>query len=387
METKIWNKYFIFIVIINTLNFFSFNMTATILSKYLVGLGASISTAGVIVGLFSITSLICRPFSGITADTFRNVSILKISSLMIALGYLGFTLTSNMALLTLLRILVGIGFAFSGTCQISLASKYIPDDKMGEGIGYLGLGNVLGSAVAPGLGLAIADAFGMPVTFLVSSLFSVANFLLLHLFQEPKKERREKQTIHLDDIIAVKALPFTAISATFSFSNGIIASYLVLFSDKLNLTGISVYFTIYALFLFLIRPLAGKLMDKRGLRITVIPGLLLTALSMLLLAGSNSLSMILLSAVLRAIGQGSGQPSLQAACINLVGKEKSGVATSTFYLGADIAQGFGPMIGGAILMYLTGITGYRALFRLCALLFGIAVLVFIQLTRKEGKAK
>lgn len=39
METKIWNKYFIFIVIINTLNFFSFNMTATILSKYLVGLG------------------------------------------------------------------------------------------------------------------------------------------------------------------------------------------------------------------------------------------------------------------------------------------------------------------------------------------------------------
>ena len=188
--TKIWNKYFIFILIINTLNFFSFNMTATILSKYLVELGTSLSTAGVIVGLFSITSLICRPFSGIMADTFRNVSILKASNIMIALGFLGFTLTSNVTLLTLLRILVGIGFAFSGTCQIALASKFIPDDKMGEGIGYLGLGNVLGSAVAPGLGLAIADAFGMPTTFFVSSLFALVGFLLLHFFMNRKKKKR-----------------------------------------------------------------------------------------------------------------------------------------------------------------------------------------------------
>lgn len=380
--TKIWNKYFIFILIINTLNFFSFNMTATILSKYLVELGTSVSTAGVIVGLFSITSLICRPFSGIMADTFRNVSILKASNIMIALGFLGFTLTSNVTLLTLLRILVGIGFAFSGTCQIALASKFIPDDKMGEGIGYLGLGNVLGSAVAPGLGLAIADAFGMPTTFFVSSLFALVGFLLLHFFHEPKKEKKGRNAIHIDDIIALKTLPLTAISATYSFSNGIIASYLVLFSDALNITGISVYFTVYALFLFLIRPLAGKLMDKKGLRVTVIPGLLLTALSMILLARSNSLSVILLTAILRAIGQGAGQPSLQAACIELVGKKKSGVATSTFYLGADVAQGFGPMIGGAILMYITGITGYRTLFYLCALLFGVAVLAFIQITKK-----
>ena len=85
------------------------------------------------------------------------------------IGLLGFTITTQIPLLIIFRIINGVGFALSGTSQISLASRYIPKDKMGEGFGYLGLGMVLGSAVAPGLGLAIADNFGMKITFLISA--------------------------------------------------------------------------------------------------------------------------------------------------------------------------------------------------------------------------
>ena len=59
--------------------------------------------------------------------------------------------------------------------------------------------------------------------------------------------------------------------------------------------------------------------------------------------------------------QGAAQPSLQAGCINCVGRDRSGVATSTYFLGGDIGQGIGPMAGGFVLARIAGLAGYPAM--------------------------
>jgi MFS family permease len=97
---------------------------------------------------------------------------------------------------------------------------------------------------------------------------------------------------------------------------------------------------------------------------------------MFLLGRSTSLWLILLTSLLRAVGQGAAQPSLQAGCINYVGREKSGVATSTYFLGGDIGQGVGPMIGGAILGQVAGLAGYQIVFSLCGVLILLAMTYF-----------
>lgn len=383
MNEKIWNKQYILVLLVNTLNFFSFYMTATILSKYLVGIGITLTMAGFIVGLFSLTSLFCRPFTGIMADRLSNVTILKWGNVFIGIGLLGFTLTTSTALLIIFRTIIGIGFAFSATCQISLATKCIPNDKMGEGIGYLGLGMIIGSAVAPGLGLVIADAYGMKSAFLISAAFAVCAYIILCFFKEERKKVTEKKKFSFRDMIAVKALPYTLVSTSYSFTNGIIASYLVLYADEIGVTGITIYFSVYALVLFIIRPLAGKLMDKKGIRTTVLPGLILTALSMFMLGRSRTLILILITAAIRSLGQGAGQPSLQTGCIEIVGKEKVGVATSTYYLGGDVSQGVAPMIGGFIVQSIAGVNGYATLFDLCGVLLLCAFVFFLFITRKS----
>lgn len=386
MNEKLWNKHYILVLVVNTLNAFSFFMVATILSKYLVNIGTTVVMAGFIVGLFSITSLCCRPFSGIMADRLNNVTILKWSNILMAIGLLGFTITTQIPLLIVFRIINGIGFALSGASQISLASRYIPKDKMGEGIGYLGLGMVLGSAVAPGLGLVIAEGCGMKITFLISASFTVIAFVILCFYHEEKKKEVEKKKISFSDIIAVKALPFTLVAGAFSFVNGIVASYLVLYTDEIGIKGISIYFTVCAIVLFIIRPFSGKLMDKKGIRVTVLPGLLLTALAMFMLGKSSSLILILITGAIRSLGQGAAQPSLQAGCISAVGKDKSGVATSTYYLGGDVCQGFGPMIGGVIVGNIAGVTGYTTLFNICGVLLLGALVFFFVITGKKQEA-
>ena len=127
-------------------------------------------------------------------------------------------------------------------------------------------------------------------------------------------------------------------------------------------------------------------MDKKGIRITVLPGLLLTAFAMFMLGRSKALIWILVTGVIRSLGQGAAQPSLQAGCINEVGKEKSGVATSTYYLGGDICQGVGPMIGGFVVQMFAGTAGYTAIFDICGVLLLGALAFFFSITRNK-KAK
>lgn len=386
MNERLWNKHYILVLLVNTLNAFSFYMIATILSKYLVNIGTTVAVAGFIVGLFSLTSLCCRPFSGVMADRLSNVTLLKWSNVLMGIGLLGFTVTTRLPLLIGFRIINGIGFALSGTCQISLASHYIPKNKMGEGIGYLGLGMVLGSAIAPGFGITIAEAVGMKATFLVSASMTVIAYIILCFFHEEKKKTVEKKKITFNDIIAVKALPFTLVAGSYSFVNGIVASYLVLYADEIGVKGISLYFTVCAVVLFIIRPFSGKLMDKKGIRITVLPGLVLTASAMFMLGRSRTLFVILAAGALRSLGQGAAQPSLQAGCINAVGTDKSGVATSTYYLGGDICQGVGPMIGGCVVQMFAGTAGYTAIFDICGILLLAALVFFFFITRKESAA-
>ena len=384
MNEKLWNRHYIFILTVNTLNAFSFYMTATILAKYLVNIGITVTMAGFIVGLFSLTSLCCRPFSGIMADRLNNISMLKWSNILMGIGTLGFTITKQVPLLIIFRIINGVGFALSGTCQIAFASRHIPKNKMGEGIGYLGLGMVLGSAVAPGIGLAIAESFSMNVTFISSAALTLIAYLILCFEKDIKQKNSDRKWISLSELISVKAIPYTLVAGSFSFVNGIIASYLVLYAEEIGVKGISIYFTVCAVVLFIIRPVSGKLMDKKGIRVTVLPGLLLTAIAMFMLGRSRTLTMILITGVIRSLGQGTAQPSLQAGCINAVGNEKSGVATSTYYLGSDICQGFGPMIGGAIVGELAGIAGYTALFSTCGILLLCAFVFFFFFSKKKA---
>ena len=116
-------------------------------------------------------------------------------------------------------------------------------------------------------------------------------------------------------------------------------------------------------------------MTKRdGLSFILYPALLCAILEALLLGHAAGLSMILAAAVIKAFGQGTAQPSLQAECLRRSGSVQRGLAASTFFIGANSGQGFGPLAGGAV----ASAFGYTAMFNCSAalLLSGIAAYYF-----------
>ena len=213
----------------------------------------------------------------------------------------------------------------------------------------------------------------------LSILFAITMIAVL-LFQyaaPPKPEQSRKIT--LKGLVATEVLDFSFVSGCYSFLNGVVASFLVLFAAERGILDVSLYFTVSAVFLFAARPISGKLVDRFGLKFVIYPAICMTILSIIMLITMKSVWMLLLSAAVRALAQGALQPSLQAACIQKVGVDRSGAATGTYYLGADIGQGIGPIIGG----FIAGLWGYTEIFYFCILLILAACGVFFISTRPK----
>lgn len=380
---KLWNPTYILLMTVNFMTAFSFYMIVSLLSKYLMGIGLSLSVAGMIIGLFSITSLVIRPFTGLMTDSFSKKWLVIIATMMTVGGTMGYFLTDQVGLIIMFRIIHGIGFGINSTAVVSLATDHIPEARLGEGIGYFGLGQVLSSAIGPGIGMVIMDAIGLKAAFIASCGVSVLAILMMLVVpgDRPAGLPVKKRKLSVHQLVSVEILNYAFVSGLFSVVNGIIASYLLLFSEHRGIGSISIYFTIYAVCMFIIRPSSGKLMDRYGLKTVVLPGLLITAVAMVILGFSYSIIPVMISAALRAFGQGAGQPSLQAASIKKVGRDRIGVANSTYYLGGDIGQGLGPVIGGTIIASF----GYTQLFLFCALLLILGMVIFLMTERREGK--
>ena len=142
---------------------------------------------------------------------------------------------------------------------------------------------------------------------------------------------------------------------------------MVLFGDARGIANIGLFFTAYSIAMVVVRPFAGKLVDKKGLRFVLYPAIVLSSAAYFVLGSATALWMVILAAILKAVGQGSGQPGIQSTCLRQIGREKAGVVSSTCYIGQDIGNAVAPVIGGFVVERF----GYSNLF------YGYAVVLLV----------
>ena len=142
--------------------------------------------------------------------------------------------------------------------------------------------------------------------------------------------------------------------------------------DDRGILNISLYFTVNAVVMAVTKPLSGKLTDRYGMHYIMYGAYFFCSFSLYLLAGARTLTTVLMVAVLYGVGVGAGQPALQAQSTREVRAEQIGIAVSTCYLGNDIGQGIGPVLGGMVSDRL----GYGAMFFCAAILHTVAFFLF-----------
>lgn len=394
-QTRIFNRNYILLMIINTLLFISFNMINPVLPQYVTGMGMSMTLAGILSGCFSITALICRPLSGMAADRMTPKRMYLVAGFIMTFACAGYIICGGFASLLAVRILHGAFFSVDTTVSLVLVTSFIPRDKMGQGIGLFGIGPIIAISFAPGMGLKLSAAYGCEISFLIAAVMAfMATACMLLIRQEkaetavdaveaePRDTGKRRKSVNIRQFIAVEVVLYALLSGLFSFANSIEYTFMSLYSQSKGIEDISIYFTVSAVFILISRLFAGRLYDRKGLAIVLIPAFALAAGSMFLLGSATGLLLFLVAAALKALGQGAGQPSLQTQCMASVEKSRMGIASSTYYLGPDIMQGLGPVVGGVVIDH----AGYEMVYYLCGGLLVLGMAVF-WICRTNGTAQ
>jgi len=374
---KLLDRTYLLLSVVNLITAFSFSMIAPIVSSYAISLGAGLTLAGTLVGIFSLSALIIRPFSGIALDTLNKKNLCIFSTAMICLSFFGYAFSQSISIMFFFRVLHGMSFGISSTAYMALVSEYIPKERLGEGLGYFGLGQIISRICGPYLGVVVKVRFGYQNLFILISILTIFAVILLFMIKVEKTDYQNIKAIgskiRFKNFIVKDCIVYALVAGLFSLGNGITSSFLVLLGEERGIANIALFFIVNAIVLLILRFMIGKFIDRSNLLPIVTVSLILSGLSMFIIGVSTGITTILVAAALVAIGQGTGQLSLQSACIKKADATKIGVATSTYYIGADIGQAFGPIVGGKV----SELFNYKIMFYFIAIFMLGGILIFI----------
>ena len=258
-------------------------MTLPVIPLFVDKLGGNDQLIGIVVGLFTFSALLLRPFAGHALESKGRgfVFLTGLGIFVFSIGSFGFA--KGLAFLFIMRIVQGIGWGFSTTASGTIATDLIPAERRGEGMGYYGLSGNLALAFGPTLGLALVGVISFKQLFLISAFFGL---IALLLSSKIRYKQVEKQSVPLKkwDFYEKSALPPSLLLFFITVTFGGIASFLPIYSAQKGISGIEWYFLLYAIALMLSRTFAGKIYDQKGHQAVFIPGALLIIFSMILLS-------------------------------------------------------------------------------------------------------
>lgn len=348
---SIYSKDVVLVMAASFFFMFSTMFVNPLINGYAKKLGASSAFAGVIVGIMSIAAMFLRPVAGNLTDKFSKYRLSLIGGVLILIGVLGYIFTPSSGLLLLFRLINGTGYVLCTVCMTTWLAFLVPRQHVGEAMGFYGLMNALAMALAPALSINIYQKIGYRESLIAAA---IAAFLMIVVIQFvgnhalPLKKKGQTQKKHFK-IIQINVLPVAILTTLFGMPYFITQADIVTYVEQRHLTvAVGSYFLIYALVLLVIRIGLKRYFDTVRFGVWFWLSLVSTAAYIFLLAVMNNNWQMALAAAGMALGYGIIYSVLQSTALLLAPVEEQGLASSTFYLGLDVAMSFGPMISGVV---------------------------------------
>lgn len=341
--------------------------------------------AGVVAGAFVVGSIVARLIGGKFLDVIgrrRTLLVCLAACVVLALAQI---VAEQLWAVVILQGFMGIAFGAASNAVSAGAFSLIPASRRAEGVGYYGISTTLGAAAGPLLGTLLIAGFGYQALFLATAAWAVVGLVGALLLRLPERDlddadRAALRSWGLWTFVDRRSFPV----ASLMIPTGIAFSGVLSFVNpySVSATGAAVggsYFALYAVVVFAARLFVGRIQDRFGDNAVVYPLFACLAAGTGVLAFGVDGWIPYVSAVLIAFGFGAMMPTAQSLAVGLAGPQRVALATSTFFLAADIGIGVGPVIDGAI----AGWIGYPALY---AVLSGVAVLGAVGYTLVHGRA-
>jgi len=179
-EPRLWTPLFVMIIIATLCAFMVGQGTNAGTSVYIDIIGGSSTLAGLGAAAFSGAAALTRLFAGPVIDNRGRVIVMIFGGVFLIMGTLGPVIVTSLDFFMLWRLMQGVGFAAVTTASATAAADILPMSRLGEGIGYHGLGQALSMAIGPALALFLVHTepatnlyLGLSAAAVLSLVFSI----------------------------------------------------------------------------------------------------------------------------------------------------------------------------------------------------------------------
>ena len=383
---RVWNREFTCVFLTSMFLNSAFWTIVPMVSSYCLELGADLKTASFVVSLMSLAAMFIRPIAGMFCDQINRKKLILFTAVFYFAMALLHTLAKDIKILAACRILTGIAFSFASVAVIAFGSIFIPDTRLGEGMGWLSLGQVISQSLGPGIGVYLIEHYGYTMCFIGSAVLALlAVICILMVRYDEGKKKFSFRKFSLNDIIYLPVIPYALILGLFSACSGLDNTFIALIGKERAISNFSLFFTAYSIGMFVTRPPFGKILDRKGLDIMLYPALVAMCLTGVLTGIAGTTVLLVVSACFKAVGMSAGSQGIQAATVKKFGREHAGVVSSTNFIGMDIGNVLSPIIGSIAVEkygYRNMYWGYGAL----VLVGGLLIYTLIRAYEKKHQA-
>ncbi len=374
MKDAIWNKNFLFLIFSNLLTYITYYAILSALPIYLVNeLHTSKVQVGMIVGTYTVASVLVRPFSGFTIDRFGRRIVFLLALVFYSLLLPGYLIALSITSIIILRFAQGLIWGFTTVSSSIIAVDITPARKRGEGIGYFALSTTLGMSIGPVIGLFVCHKWGYTMLFISASAMSLIGLACGYAVSLRKRYVVGKRIhLHWDNLFDKNAAILSINVFIAMIAYGGLLSFIALFGCEIGIPNSSLFFLFYSLALSASRFLLGKVFDREGPRGLMTWCMMLLVIGFPLLAMAKNEWMFYISAVIIGFGNGMIVPSFQSMINNLADAAHRGAANSTLYTAIDLGMSVGMITAGIIAQHIS----LAAIFLINTLVCALGLFVF-----------
>jgi MFS family permease len=273
----------------------------------IMAIGGSKAQAGWFLSVYAFASALSAPLMGNLADHIGRKRMLMTAAVLFILFSLLYGVIRIVPLLLVIAIVHGSLWSGLISSASAIMSEYIPESRRNEGLAYWGLASTAAIALAPAAGLMIYEHFGWAV--LCADLAGLAVLTLVWASQLPVVHETMATAHSLREAWDVTTIRPALSLSVICFGYGGVTSYVAILSRERGIKPESLYFTIFALSIVVVRVFTSRLGDRLGPKAMLYPSYGAIPISFALLSIATQRWQMILSASLFGLGMGGAYPA------------------------------------------------------------------------------
>ena len=406
---QLWSTTFVLVVVSTLCCFMVGQGLNSSTSVYVALYGGTAAYAGVLAAVFSGAAAVVRLLSGPLIDGRGRRIVMLVGFAVLIVGTVGPLFTHDVAPFVVFRILQGAGFSAVTTASATAAADALPASRMGEGIGYYGLGQAIAMSIGPAFALALVSMDPAENLFIGVTAIAMVGLAMIFLCRYEKrpemlpegavyrrrleegeskaartgaaealevtgragaaeaakattsaaqsktKEQPRRESI-ASRIFEKHALPGTLPMIVLSPAFGFVIFFVGLYGASLGVGNAGLFYTLSAVSMILVRLKSGAFMDRFA-PIKILPFALacgLVAFGMLVACGTVldgapvRDAVFNLSGIVYGFCIGIALPLNQSVAVKNTPPERWGAANALFQLANDVGIGGACVIWGIV---------------------------------------